>query len=151
MSNPYQAPEPLPDLPYDVDYGSLPLTLPRRSRLERVYPVLLGIWAGGITVLSLFDADLLDLIAAAYFFGLVLASIGIWRWSRIAQIIAIIQLAVVWLIITLMLSMAAWLLALGKKPPDPRGTVVALLAMIFLFFLPTSTLLVLAVLVWRQR
>jgi hypothetical protein len=51
MTNPYQAPETVPDGPANVDFDSLPLTVPRRSRLDRVYPILLGLWAAGMAAI----------------------------------------------------------------------------------------------------
>jgi len=147
-TNPYQAPDSVPDGPANLDFDSLPLTLPRRSRLDRVYPILLGVWAGGMAVLSLYDAGLVDLIFTAYFAGLILASVGVWRWSRTAEVVAIIQLAIVWLLAVLFLALVAWALVLPKAPPPPDGFVLITL---FVLFLPTTIFLILAGLVWRQR
>lgn len=153
MTNPYQAPETIPEGPLNVDYGSLPIVLPRRSRIDRVYLILLGLWAGAIATLPLWDADrlgLVDLMFSTYFVGLVVADIGAWRWNRTAQVIAIVQLGIGLFITTLFLGLSAWVVAMRNAtlPPD---IAITILLIILLFFLPTIVLLVLGVLAWRQH
>jgi hypothetical protein len=93
-----------------------------------------------------------DWLVIAYFVVLVLMSVGVWRWSRAAETVAIIQLAIVWLFATATLCLAAWLLISGKAaPPDPFAAIIGFFAVLIVLLLPTSVFLVLAWFVWRER
>ena len=151
MTNPYQSPEPPSDVAPDVNHSFLPLTLPHRTRLERFYPIALGTWA---TIEALFSLCYLSfgfVIGFVYFSALVVASIFIYRSSRIAEIVAMIQLGILWVLIAVPVAMTIQNMIFRHTPIESHKIVAVILVHVLFHLVPNTVLLVLAGMLWKEH